>query len=166
MATATVSDFIDHRTQALASVVLTRRRELTVTPIDVGPLDLLVQISRRKTAKGEKVDSLRPFFCIVKGTEHELPDVQQANRHLQALWNKPVDKLPRYSLPVLILLFSMVDDQGYYAWYSYPKFKNESAEDEHPETFSCETINKFSTDVIMQEVIDWYDVLDEMVIQE
>lgn len=167
MATATVSDFVDHRVHTLASVVLTRRREVTVTPIDVGPLDLLVQISRLQTVKGEEVDSLFPFFCILKGTEQELPNSQQAKRYLKTLWNKTTGKKSaRYSLPVLVLLFSMVDDQGYFAWHSYPKLKMESPEIDYPELFDCESINRHTTDAIIQSVIEWYDGFAKMVIAE
>ncbi len=105
MSTAAKNFLIEHRVKALANVFLMGRNSIaTYTIPDFGDVDLLA----RYLPEGEEPEKL--FAVIVKGTASPLNSERDAAIYLnQWASRKHVQYLP---FPVLILVFSMVNDEG------------------------------------------------------
>lgn len=160
---AAMNEFIIDRTNALANLLLTRRQDVRVTRLRNDSLDLVAEAMRKSAKRRDSV--FYPIFCVAHGTSKELPDVAHASRHGDAsCWNRP-DRL-RFCSPVLFLLFSMVDDRGYYGWYSEPIFENGLPLLLYPAKVMLVEIRKNSLDTIVDTVVTWYDALAEILVRD
>jgi hypothetical protein len=148
--------FIEQRAQILAMVQFTSRSDLQVTSLDEhSGLDLLVRI----TSANEGHQDL--FGVILKGTTDLLSDRDAATRHLESLSRKRADwTAPTYSFPVVVLLFSMPNDKGFYAWRIEPTLKGmrEPRLKVH-DGLSCDNFDRKSLDKIVKKVAEWHERL-------
>jgi hypothetical protein len=160
------NNFIDHRTQALATVVLTRREDLLISGITDPFLDLLVQVHPEKARKRKGTNINFPFGCHLEGTGKPLDTPEEATAYLRAM-HLTDGRHPRYCFPVLILVFSMAKDKGYYAWYAYPSFdKNEHPVLQYPAKPTCAAINDSTMDIIVQSVVNFFDGLYPLIVRD
>lgn len=144
--------FIEQRSKILAMVQFTSRPDLHVSdsPEDSG-LDLLVQTVFA-------LDYLGLFGVALKGTIQSIRDAKEATQILGTMYReKSSDPSLRYPFPVVVLLFSMQDDSGYYAWLvepvgvreGEPKLKLHGSP-------NCEPFNRTSLTYLIARVNDWY----------
>jgi hypothetical protein len=150
--------FIAHRTEALARVFLTRRQDITVLSFEERHLDLFASIEPRPA---DPVRGFMGFGVIRWGTDRVLPTEAAATQYANTRWRAETKKEKErtvYFLPVLLLLFSMEDDQGYYAWVTepcvgegdgFPKLKV-------VEQLDCTGLERGSLDDIVSRVKEWY----------
>jgi hypothetical protein len=145
-----IESFVAHRVKALATVFLTRRRDLRLSWLQDSELDCLVTIGSGGRDETEAVES---FGVILTGTIEPLPSEREATRYLNAWWTKHEDEGTRFYFPVIILLFTMEDDRGYSAWRSEPRVVQETIPQlVYTETFRCERLTKESLDGIVERV--------------
>lgn len=149
-----LNPFIEQRTKALAVVALTRRRDLVINWLedDSSGMDMYVRIG-----PPSKQQFVRSFGVLLKGTAHPIPTVKVATSEI----NKriPPDRRKWHSFPVLIMLFSMEQDKGYWAWYTEPSIEGDNPKLSFPEKFTCNVINEKHIEEIVQIVDAWYDAL-------
>ena len=109
----TTSRFIEHRQNALATVFLTARESVRVIVADLGGgIDLIAEIVSEDARAGM-------FGVVVKGTSKALPSEKDASRYLNDVLKR--SKITQsFPFPIIVLAFSMKDDDGYYAWLAEP----------------------------------------------
>ena len=146
-----VDEFIAHRAEALAMVVLTSRRDIrTLAPPAESGLDLMVEIVAPESGQS------RVFGVKLKGTDQELSSETKAGRYLKAAIRFKERKI--YYFPSLIMLFSMVRDEAYYAWEIEPKVIAPKTVKLNVELGpECHRLDERALDQIISQVNDWYD---------
>jgi hypothetical protein len=158
MSKITAGSLIEQRARVLAMVQFTSRRDLQVSDLPIeGGLDLLVRI----ISEGP---GYQKFFGVeLKGTNRPIPDAVRATKYLRN--SKLVKKFegnltPKYSFPVIVLLFSMQDDRGYFAWSIEPHV-NRAGEPKlrlH-QSPTCDVFDRAALGNIVERVNEWYDSL-------
>jgi hypothetical protein len=107
---------VSHRSELFAKVALTRRLNIDVFDFDMGGemgIDMLCTI-REPTVPG-----FLPFGVLVWGTSDPLDSSEELAKHVRGRMKK-FDKRTRYFMPVIVLLFSMHNDNAFYAWLVEP----------------------------------------------
>jgi hypothetical protein len=144
----TEQNLIGKRAELLARVNLTRRMNVTVHPFDVGGADQLDLIC---TIRDDTVKGFLPFGVLVWGTAKELAhggDVSPLVRQrLKAQDTK-------YFLPVIILVFSMHNDAGFFSWLAEPDRQNGKLVLHTKPIFRPFTSKHLDT--VVGDVVDWY----------
>jgi hypothetical protein len=154
MSTATTEDYVAKRAELLATLVLTRQKDVHLArfqaPQETG-MDLLVQLPSLKG--GDK--GYQPYIGVeVMGTDDSLETEDEAtvyaNRHRE-------DRPAGFCLsPIVLLLFSMDGDKGYFSWLMEPKVTKEGPTLTRASSLNMTKITKISIDVIFRESADWY----------
>jgi hypothetical protein len=155
MSTA-VTSLIEQRANILAMVEFTSRPDLQVSsfPGDAG-LDLIVRVLTGGTV-------YQKFLGVtLKGTNRVLSSAEEATRYHKSVYRKNENKpLPKYSFPVVALLFSMPNDRGYYSWLIEPIIhQTKQPRLKVHEDISCAVFDRKALDVIVKKVNDWHDKL-------
>jgi hypothetical protein len=160
---ATIEEFINNRATMLANVFLTRKPTIRVNRLDVEHVQLLVNDLSDET-------SVRPFGVILWGTRKKLANEQAATKYANSHWRGETDaardNLPRFSMPVLVLVYSVgEEDLGYYAWAwePVPDSPAGSTTLRKPESLTCTKIHSHSLDKILSKVGAWHDALARIV---
>ncbi|HTU20656.1 MAG TPA: hypothetical protein VMG10_21530 [Gemmataceae bacterium] len=112
------ADLITERSKMLATVVLTRRLNIDVLPFgtveDMG-IDLIGTI---RPDEDEPLQGFLPFAVVVWGTTKELHNENEATRYARS--HKKLRTGTTFFMPVVVLLFSMLKDEAYFAWLVKP----------------------------------------------
>jgi hypothetical protein len=111
------ANLIKRRSELLATVVLTRRLNIDVHPFG-GNTQGINLICTIRPERGEKVHGFFPFGVIVWGTTEELDTEEEATKYARSHKKEFDDEL--FFMPVIILLFSMIRDEGYASWLVKP----------------------------------------------
>lgn len=152
MSTVGKNYFIDHRVNALANVFLMGRNSITTCELpNFGELDLLA----RYVPDEDEYEKL--FAVILKGTPEPLPTPQIAASYLNR-WRKSHKSIQFWPFPVLVLVFSMQDDEGYFAWQIEPKVTLGQAQLKRNTSFTPERATKKGLDAITKNIEQWYSV--------
>lgn len=154
---------IAERTELLARVFLTRREDVQVLPFGADDLTFFASIYSHKATE---VKGFCGFGVMVWGTEKELGDDEEATKYMARKWKhlqKDAKGTIFYYIPVIILLFSMVNDTGYYAWLFEP-----SEEDGQPKLLQqmelrAEKFDKRKLDQVVERVLNWYERFSQMI---
>jgi hypothetical protein len=150
---------IEERAELLARVALTRRDDVAVLTFEAADLDLFASIY------GGPVRSFYGFGVMVWGTEKPLLDEMEATRHIRVRWKQLQRDQAHgttYSMPVIVLLFSMHNDAAYGAWISKPCLDKGAPTLEMPEEHEAFQFDKRSLDHVVKSVKAWYDSLSTM----
>jgi hypothetical protein len=149
-----IRSLIENRAKILAMVQFTSRPDIHVSDLkDDGGLDLLVRI----VSDGPGYQKF--FGVLLKGTNQPLPNADRATQSLGK--TKFEGRLSsKYSFPVIVLLFSMVDDKGYFAWSIEP-IVDRSGEPKLKlhESLSCAPFDRSTLQIIVDRVNEWHDSL-------
>jgi hypothetical protein len=112
-------DMIQKRSELLATVVLTRRLNIDVHPFS-DPVDPGINvICTIRPDPDDKVQGFFPFAVIVWGTAKELTTEHEATRYARSRKRMHTDKA-EFFMPVIVLLFSMQKDEGFFSWLVKP----------------------------------------------
>ncbi len=144
------ADMVARRAELLARVVLTRRLNIDVFPLDAGGemgIDYLGSI------RDEKVPGFLLFGVLVWGTSDELNTPEDAAKHARAK-RKKLHKRNRYFIPVIILLFSMHKDEGFFSWLVEPCEDTAQLMDVAELDFQAFTTKQL--DHLIKRITDWY----------
>jgi hypothetical protein len=148
--------FIENRTLALASVYLTRRDDLELVSFHSGGLDLMVRIISGSPGYEQY------FGVILHGTTDPLASNEDADRYLthRARNRKNRTAVPIVSFPVISIVFSMPNDEGYYGWSAEPIVDEEGGPTlkSNPKP-ACSRLDRKALDQIVAKVEAWYDRL-------
>jgi hypothetical protein len=145
---------IDKRARAMAMVRLTRRRDLDVRdePAYDG-LDMFVSILSKD--KGRRCR----FGVVLRGRLEEVSD-KQANTVLGPT-TRSLLRIEPVPFPVVLFLFTMHGDQGWYTWVAEPVVSPDEGPGlrrlGHP---SCRPLDDEALDEIVARVVRWYDAME------
>ena len=148
--TTAIERYEAERAEVLARLVLTPRKGVSFRTLgdrDSG-LDFIVSM---KEAKDEIVAA---FGGMIVSTADPLPDEEAANHHMMG-WKAP--KHLRTHFPLLLLLFSTADDQGYFCWILKPH----DGKLEWTSALEMNKITKKSLDSIFETAESWNRRLTE-----
>ena len=151
-------DFVGRRSDALALILLSNRPGLTVmTSPEHAGVDLIVSVVRKK------VRIFNHFGVIVKGSAEEIPNAAEASRLLSRLVNRDAARAPLL-MPVCIFLFSMVGDQGYYAWLREPVASGGLPRLNEHATMNCKRLDRAALQSIVDNVNSYFDALARVLV--
>jgi hypothetical protein len=149
--------FIADRVWALATIVLTRRRDLTLveTTGDTG-LDLRVDIDR-----ADKPMRLT-FGVLLRGV---LPAVSadQANKTLGPTM-RHFRGMRKFTYPVCLFFFTMREDQAFFSWLAEPVVKGGAPKLVNHDKANCVPLTKELLDQAVERIVTWYDAVEAVLI--
>lgn len=159
------SSFIEHRTRALATVALTRSQQVQLLEFQNSPdqdgIDYFLQVF----PEGQKhVPILRGIGVAIKGTAKPLDTREQATSFVQKeWWGAGLTPPPKFSFPVILLVFSMKNDKGYYAWFVKPDVEHGRIGLVQHDRVECHELNKDSLDELVSDANKWYAILEDKI---
>jgi hypothetical protein len=116
---------------------------------DFGEIDLL----SRYLPEGDEQEKL--FAVIAKGTSNPLPGEQEAASYLNQ-GTRAKKRVQFFPFPVLVVVFSMVDDDGYYAWQFEPIVRLGEPLLKFNKRLNPRRANRRGLDAITRDVDEWY----------
>jgi hypothetical protein len=152
--------FLAERARALATVILTRRADLTVaeTKDDTG-LDYHVYISR----EGKPV---RAMFGVLLRAVMAPVTADEANKLLAPALDS-FRRMGRFTYPVCLFFFTMRDDHAFFCWLAEPVLATDgSPRLLHHRQAHCRDLDDEALDAIVRRVVSWYDALDAELVTE
>ena len=161
----TIAEFVAQRAALLAQVVLTRRKDIHVLALgekaDVG-IDFIAHIMTPITGM-----PVNPYFGVqVKGTASPLDEVKSANR----IANNAVREMTSRAFlfaPLVLMLFSMEEDRGYWGWLMKPQVNGPNSPSLHRVTrMEMTEISNDSLDDLFSTVISWFEALGKVFLRE
>lgn len=144
--------FVAERVRALATMYLTRRRDLTLKFEDKdGGLDILVEIVQDERA------GRRMFGVELRGTISAV-SIDHANKILKPSIQK-MRRFPELPYPICLFYFTMEDNAGYYTWLAEPVIKENAAKLRYHDDAHCQPLDKHALDQLVDRINQWYDIL-------
>jgi hypothetical protein len=140
---------VEQRSELLAKVSLTRRLNINVHPFDDTSEEGLNYIC---TIRSDRVEGFLPFGVRVWGTARELSTEADANAFGRQKWK--VIKHTTFFIPVVVLLFSMQNDLGYFSWLVAPCKKGNKllfATELKFKVFDAKQLNR-----MIERITEWY----------
>jgi hypothetical protein len=149
--TAQQARLIGERVRALATILLTRRSDMSVRELteDIG-LDLVATILQ------EDKPGLRQFGVELRGVWSKVT-AEQANTNLRPTMRQMLRHGP-FPFPVALFFYTMENGEGWYTWTNEP-FVSDDGEFELRvrEEASCRPLNDQAVDEMVGRVDAWYD---------
>ncbi len=151
-----LSPLIGQRTLAMATMYLTRRKDLQLRyEVKVGQgkwvrtLDIVADIldpekpGERKF--GVELEGMKSALTLAEAEKLLRPKLE---------WLQSFRGLP---YPLVLLLFTMEDNAGYYTWLAEPIIKAESPKLKFHDEAHCQILDRASLDEVVERVTLWYD---------
>ena len=166
MNTTSIKEYVAKRAELLANLVLTRNKDVQLlrfqAPEDVG-LDLFVQLPSDILTDGIPI---QPCVGVkILGTDDSLETEADATAFVDQHWN---DRLMKglFLVPLVLFLFSMEGDKGYFGWILEPKVTREGPTLTPVSSLTMTKITKTSTDVIFRAATAWFDAMHSVVVRD
>jgi hypothetical protein len=142
--------FVGERSEALAGVLLTSRRDVRIRSERKhdGGLDFLVELDT-----GDPL-STRLFVVQVIGTTSSTPGEWMQN--VEPLFRKPGSPI---SLPVCVFVVNVRENTAFYAWVAEPQVEAKGSTLRFHETGQFSPLDPAAVSDIIDRVKAWYDVL-------
>ncbi len=150
-------EFLSERARALATVVLTRRRDLLVVDTKSGSgLDFHVYIDR------EDKPMRLMFGVLLRGVPSPLT-IDHANKVLGPTLGQ-FRRLGKFTYPVCLLFFTMRDEQAFFSWLAEPVVKGGVPKLVHHHNADCVLLTHERLDQIVETIVSWYDSVETALI--
>jgi hypothetical protein len=150
---------VAQRSELLARVFLTRRLNINVHPFGDNNDEGLNFIC---TIRDDRVKGFLPFGVLVWGTAKELSTETEATAYGRQ--KKKVLRQSTFFFPVVVLLFSMQDDQGYFSWLVEPC--QEGNKLFHVPELKFKTFDTKHLDRMIKRIASWYNRLSHDIVAE
>jgi hypothetical protein len=166
MSTTVVEDYVAKRAELLANLVLTRQKGVVVfrfqDPEDAGMHLLATLPSIGGVDTGLPV--LPRIGVEVLGTEESLKTEADATAYVR---KDRRDRQGFFLGPIVLLLFSMEGDAGYFGWIMEPRVsKSEGPTLTRVVAPAMTKITKTSTEVIFRESETWYAATVQLLLRD
>lgn len=153
--TTTPSPIIEHRTEAIALVALTRVPEVNPKRVGIGDIDFFAFIPGE-----DPEDGFRFFGVVVQGMQKH-GSTEAAN-----LWAGKTAKALQfrdafYAFPTIVLLCSIIDESVYYSWLMEPSVERGSPRLKKIRTPRFEAFDADALRNVVNSVSEWYKVAVE-----
>jgi hypothetical protein len=144
--------YVAERALALASLMLTSRKDVVVRPPMGGAddgIDILAEIRRGKAAGGR-------FFGVQVIGRAELPGLAEIRKRFRAERKKTHAE---YTMPVCAFLFDVRTNAGYYRWLVEPVTSDDDAALNGKQDSEWAPLNEKAANQIVDRVGEWYETL-------
>jgi hypothetical protein len=154
MDVTTQQRLMEERSRALATVLLTRRTDVTVHDVaragDEPGIDVSVRLQSEKPGLRQFGVQLR--WGLAPFTE------EQGNAALRSQW-KQTTRFGPFPFPVVAFLFTMQDDGAWYTWVAEPVVTEDGKAQLPLRTEpDCQQLTNDSLATLLDRVDKWYDV--------
>jgi hypothetical protein len=149
--------FIADQVRALATIILTRRGDLTIveTKKDTG-VDFHVTIDR------EDKPMRLMFGVLLRGVPSPVtPD--QANKVLGPTMGQ-FQGMRKFTYPVCLFLFTMREEQAFFSWLAEPVLNDSVPKLIHHNKANVVPLTNAFLDHVVQQIVAWYDAVETVLI--
>jgi hypothetical protein len=149
--------FIAEQVRALATVLLTRRGDLTIvdTKKDTG-LDLHVYINR------EDKPMRLTLGILLRGVPSPV-SAEAANKLLSPTLGQ-FQGLRKFTYPVCLFLFTLRQEQAFFSWLAEPVVTNGIPKLIHRTKADCVELTDALLERVLDQVVAWYDAVEAVLI--
>jgi hypothetical protein len=149
--------FFADRALALATIILTRRDDLSIaeTRKETG-LDLHVSIDR------EDKPMRLTFGVLLRGAASSVT-IEQANRILGPTMGQ-FQGMRKFTYPVCLFFFAMREDQAFFSWLAEPILSDGAPKLVHHGEANCVELTDELLDRAVEQIVAWYDVVEAVLI--
>jgi hypothetical protein len=149
--------FLAERVRALATVVLTRRGDLTVVDSkkDTG-LDFHVSIER------EDKPMRLTFGVLLRGVQSAVT-ASQANKVLSPTMGQ-FRGMRKFTYPVCLFFFTMREEQAFFSWLAEPVVNGGAPKLVHHEKANCVPLTNELLGQVVEQIVAWYDAVEAVLI--
>jgi hypothetical protein len=148
---------IGERARALATIVLTRRGDLTIveTKKDTG-LDFHISIER------EEKPMRLTFGVMIRGVSSPVT-IEHANKVLGPTLAQ-FQGMRKFTYPVCLLFFTMRKEQAFFSWLAEPVVTDGAPKLVHHGNANCVELTNKVLDKAIGEIVAWYDAVEAVLI--
>ena len=148
---------LGERARALATILLTRRGDLTIvdTKRDTG-LDLHVYIDR------EDKPMRLTFGVLLRGVTSPVT-IDHANKVLGPTMGQ-FQGMRKFTYPVCLFFFTMREEQSFFSWLAEPVVSAGAPKLVHHDRANCIELTDSLVDQIVERIVIWYDALEAILI--
>ncbi len=149
--------FIAESVRAIATVILTRRGDLTIvdTKKDTG-VDLHVQIER------EDKPMRLTFGVFLRGVASPII-AEQANKILGPTMGY-FQGLRKFTYPICLFFFSLREEQAFFSWLAEPLTNGDGPKLVYHNKANCTPLTNELLDQIVEQTVAWYDAVEAVLI--
>lgn len=149
--------FLGERAQALATIILTRRGDLSIaeTKKDIG-LDYHVYIDR------EDKPMRLMFGVLLRGVPSPVT-IDHANKILAPTMGH-FQGMRKFTYPVCLFFFTMREEQAFFSWLAEPVVNGGVPKLAHHAKANCVELTSAHLDRIVDEIVAWYDAVEAVLI--
>ena len=149
--------FLAERVRALATVVLTRRGDLTIvdTKKDTG-LDFHVYIER------EDKPMRLTFGVLLRGVPSPAT-AESANKVLRPTMGQ-FQGMRKFTYPVCLFFFAMREEQAFFSWLAEPVVTGGSPKLLHHHAADCIPLTDELLGRVVERIVNWYDAVETVLI--
>ena len=149
--------FIGERVRALATIVLTRRGDLSIveTKKDTG-LDFHVQIDREDKP-------MRLTFGVLLGGVPSLVTIDHANKVLGPTMGQ-FQGMRKFTYPVCLFFFTMREEQAFFSWLAEPVVIARTPKLIHRDKADCLPLTNELLEQVVEQIVGWYDAVETVLI--
>jgi len=148
---------LGERVRALATIVLTRRGDLSVveTKKDIG-LDFHVYIDR------EDKPMRLMFGVLLRGVPAPVT-IEQANKVLGPTLGQ-FQGMRKFTYPVCLFIFTMREEQAFFSWLAEPVVNGGVPKLVHHNKANCVELTNECLDQLVETIVSWCDSLEAALI--
>jgi hypothetical protein len=149
--------FLADRVRALATVILTRRGDLTVveTKQDTG-LDFHISIDRED-------NPMRLVFGVLLRGVLSPVTVDRANKVLGPTLGQ-FQGMRKFTYPVCLFFFTMREEQAFFSWLAEPVVTDGAPKLVHREKANCVELTDELLGQVVEQIVAWYDAVEAVLI--
>ena len=143
--------FVEERATALASLLLTNRKDVVVQPArreDAG-FDLLAEVLKNGVSAGR-------FFGVQVAGRLELPSVEAINRDFRSDGR---NGHAEFAIPLCAFLFDVRNNQGVYRWLMEPVLEDGIPKLDRVGDTRWARLDERTVNTIVDQVAGWYEAL-------
>ncbi len=149
--------FIADQARALATVILTRRGDLTIVDArrDAG-LDFLVSINR------EDKPMRLTLGILLRGMTAPVT-AEEANKILSPTLGQ-FQGMRKFTYPVCLFFFTLRQEQAFFSWLAEPVVTNGIPKLVHRDRANCVELTDDLLAQALEQVVAWYDAVEVVLI--
>jgi hypothetical protein len=149
--------FSRERVRALATIVLTRRGDLTVieTKKDTG-LDFHVTIERED-------NSMRLMFGVLLRGVRSPFRPSDANKVLGPTMGQ-FHGMRKFTYPVCLFVFTTLEEHAFFSWLAEPLVTEGAPKLIHHINANCIELTNERLDQVVEAIVSWYDAVESVLI--
>lgn len=145
--------FLADRIRALATVILTRRDDVTITETKESTgLDLHVYIDR------EDKPMRLAFGVLLRGAFSPML-LENLNKILLPTLGQ-FQGMRKFTYPVCLFFFTMRDEKAYFSWLAEPVVADGAPKLIHHNKANCSEFTNESLNQIVERIVAWYDAVE------